>query len=283
LFESKSNNVSADHYFFFGISNISNAQLTGLLVDSSLQIQSETTSAWDRDAVPLLVLLVHRPSNTTFMVIVTWFFRALGNALESSLSHCSPTHSSSLAHDNNANGSDTKSRRVVRDCHGLVGVSLALWAAGQAAFFATGNSHTVSTIDISGAYTGLLEYNQWIVGGLTGVITFSGPLLAADQIARLLCFVGESSAVTKLRSDNSRERSLAGQGARAEASQAVASGLFLYQSLRLLVTSIVLVLMRAHLFVWSVFAPKWAYEVLQHLTAVLCCVALVAVTSFCKR
>lgn len=59
------------------------------------------------------------------------------------------------------------------------GSSLALLMPGvaQAAFFALGNSHLVTTIDISQAYRGLSSYSQSVVGTLTFLNVFAGPLV----------------------------------------------------------------------------------------------------------
>lgn len=61
----------------------------------------------------------------------------------------------------------------------LTGSSLALVMAGvaQAAFFSLGNSHLVTTIDISQAYRGLSSYSQSVVGTLTFLNVFTGPLV----------------------------------------------------------------------------------------------------------
>ncbi|PRP89326.1 transferase [Planoprotostelium fungivorum] len=50
-----------------------------------------------------------------------------------------------------------------------------LWL-GAASFFTFGNSNSVATIDIGGAYTGLYTYNEIVVGSLTAIIALTGPL-----------------------------------------------------------------------------------------------------------
>jgi hypothetical protein len=56
----------------------------------------------------------------------------------------------------------------------------------MSAYFATGNSNTFATIDLNkcnfvffflGAYTGLNEYNQIIVGLFVSLILYVGPLM----------------------------------------------------------------------------------------------------------
>jgi len=131
---------------------------------------------------------------------------------------------------------------------------LVLWALGQCAFFAFGNSHAIATVDVSGAYTGLTEYNMTICGFLCGIITFSGPVLATAHIVRFIevkIWRANSLAVTgKLRVVRIREVNLA---------------FWILQSVtsfRIWAISAILVAMQSHLFIWTVFAPKWMYETL---------------------
>ena len=52
----------------------------------------------------------------------------------------------------------------------------ALWL-GKSSFFIQGNSNSLATIDISAGYVGLEEYVPFIVGPLTFLSTYCGPLL----------------------------------------------------------------------------------------------------------
>jgi len=64
-------------------------------------------------------------------------------------------------------------------------LALIFSTVGQAAWFCFGNSNALSTIDISGAYTGLVEYNQVVVAILVYSICYTGPLVVAAFLARL--------------------------------------------------------------------------------------------------
>jgi len=106
---------------------------------------------------------------------------------------------------------------------------------GWAMFFAMGNSHSVSTIDIAGGYIGSREYNRERVALITAFVVYTGPLLACQA---LLAFTsGQTRGLVK-------------------------RALWLIQSLRLCVSSIITVAMQSHLFIWSVFAPRFGYELL---------------------
>ncbi|OQR86350.1 GPI ethanolamine phosphate transferase 2-like isoform X1 [Achlya hypogyna] len=108
----------------------------------------------------------------------------------------------------------------------LLTVPLAVYLA-KASFFALGNSHLMTTIDISKAYTGLSAYSQSIVGGLTAFIVFTGPLLVL--LAQL---------------DASKDK------------HALLLGCWCLELGGFTVYSAVVYFMRFHLFIWSVFAPK---------------------------
>uniref|UniRef100_M4B4L5 GPI ethanolamine phosphate transferase 2 C-terminal domain-containing protein n=1 Tax=Hyaloperonospora arabidopsidis (strain Emoy2) TaxID=559515 RepID=M4B4L5_HYAAE len=119
---------------------------------------------------------------------------------------------------------------------GITVAGLASWLS-QAAFFALGNSHLVTTIDISQSYHGLSSYSQSLVGILTFVSVFSGPLLCFVQLAQWLRITVPGKASAKFtgllildypRSTNTR--------------WTTCLALFTYQTLRFAV--------------YSVFAPK---------------------------
>jgi len=124
---------------------------------------------------------------------------------------------------------------------------LSMWILGQCFFFALGNSHLVSTVDMSGAYTGLNEYHFLVVSSLTLLITFTGPLLAMSH-----CFLSVRSDIYF----NSRSWEMA-----FHILQFVAA-------CRVTFSSIVIILMQTHLFVWTVFAPKWIYEFFSFLLVI---------------
>ncbi|GBG28914.1 GPI ethanolamine phosphate transferase 2 [Hondaea fermentalgiana] len=137
-------------------------------------------------------------------------------------------------------------------------VILFQWILGQCVFFALGNSHVISTVDISGAYTGLSDYNQTLVGSLTFVITFSGPILGVANAVRVLS-LDHASGPTR---------------------RALIVATFVFQTcaaLRIAVATGVLVAMRSHLFVWSVFAPKWMLETMLFFFQILAGFAFLAV------
>jgi ethanolaminephosphotransferase len=104
---------------------------------------------------------------------------------------------------------------------GVVQAGLALWLS-QAAFFALGNSHLVTTIDISQSYHGLSSYSQGLVGALTFVSVFSGPLVC---FVNLFQWLNTGTASTLSRPNQSSPGSLT-------ARRTACLAIFTYQSLR---------------------------------------------------
>ncbi|CAH0482573.1 unnamed protein product [Peronospora belbahrii] len=139
---------------------------------------------------------------------------------------------------------------------GVVIAGLALWLS-QAAFFALGNSHLVTTIDISQSYHGLASYSQSLVGALTFVSVFSGQLVCFVNLFQWLNIVAPiktSRMFTKVSEVQNLPSSI-------HTRWTVCLAMLTYQTLRFTVYTVVVYLMRFHLFIWSVFAPKMLYEV----------------------
>jgi len=119
-----------------------------------------------------------------------------------------------------------------------------------ASFFAFGGSNAISSIDLSSAYNGVGDYNVLVVGILTFVGNWAGPLWWA-------------SATTILLVQRDQENPIAD----------------LFQHLTLLtlhaVTSLLFVMaacstLRTHLFIWTVFSPKYLYMMAWCLAQHLC-------------
>uniref|UniRef100_A0AAV1TMS9 GPI ethanolamine phosphate transferase 2 C-terminal domain-containing protein n=1 Tax=Peronospora matthiolae TaxID=2874970 RepID=A0AAV1TMS9_9STRA len=158
-------------------------------------------------------------------------------------------------------------------CHtGITVAGLASWLS-QAAFFALGNSHLVTTVDISQSYHGLSSYSQSLVGTLTFVSVFSGPLLCFVQLAQWLDTTAPGKTSTKF------TRLLVLDIPRSTSTRwTTCLALFAYQTLRFAVYTVVVSFMRFHLFIWSVFAPKMLYE-FAHLAVSLVLVVMLAPSS----
>ena len=124
---------------------------------------------------------------------------------------------------------------------------------GRAAFYALGNSHVMSTVNFSGAYSGLEDYTAAVVGALTLLVVQAGPLLALLALFRSI-----RAILANLSCDGDAEefKLLKRKIVRAAASAALLCGFA-----RMAFMGGVLLWMQSHLFVWTVFSPRWFYEV----------------------
>jgi len=123
------------------------------------------------------------------------------------------------------------------ECHGAK--ELLVNILFLASFYYQGNSNHITTIDISLGYTGLSEYCEVLVGILTFVSTFCLPILV---------FIFGSEF---------QNRSASNSGTRSQTG--VMELLVIKTALTNLIYGIVVLVMRQHLFIWSVFVPKLLY------------------------
>ena len=106
-------------------------------------------------------------------------------------------------------------------------------------FFAFGGSNAISSVDLSNAYNGVAGYNVMAVGVLTFVGNWAGPLWWTSAIAILL---------SKRRTQGRwvswlRHLSL----------------LTSFASASVLFVMLACTALRTHLFIWTVFSPKYLY------------------------
>ncbi|KYQ91329.1 transmembrane protein [Tieghemostelium lacteum] len=154
---------------------------------------------------------------------------------------------------------------------GMVGVSVGLicinWL-GQFGYFSFGNSNSLSTIDISGSYTGVIDYNQYVVGALTFLIGYTSQIF--------FFFVGlaySTNLAIKSVSSGHHEPSLmlptppgTSQDIIDELQWYSLVGTLLDCGLKwtnVFVFSLCVIVQRFHLFIWTVFSPKYIYEVMD--------------------
>lgn len=123
----------------------------------------------------------------------------------------------------------------------LVQCVLHLWI-GKQFFFYQGNSNSLASIDLNAGYVGLSTFNFVAVGFLLTLNTFSGPILS------FITFIHNNTY------DNS-EQSL--QSANAKY---VLPLVVLLIAFPFTLYVFVMLLMRQHIFIWSVFSPKLLYE-----------------------
>jgi ethanolaminephosphotransferase len=130
---------------------------------------------------------------------------------------------------------------------------------GKSSWFSLANSNSLATIDISGAYTGLASYNEAVVAVLTFVIGYSGPIYFF--VACVVCLIQRQRTICVLEKHPERTflRRVVWDLLRVPTIE------LLLRSLSLLVFNIIITAMRYHLFIWTVFSPKYFYEIFHTL------------------
>ena len=107
-------------------------------------------------------------------------------------------------------------------------------------FFALGGTNSISSIDLSLAYNGISNYNAMLVGVLLFITNWAGPIFFASSTTRSLLglyFDGDKEVLGKY------------------------IGLItLWTAAGTTTTMAACVAMRTHLFVWTVFSPKFLYQ-----------------------
>jgi ethanolaminephosphotransferase len=107
-------------------------------------------------------------------------------------------------------------------------------------FFTLGGSNAISSIDLSSAYNGVSGYNVLAVGVLTFISNWSGPLL----------FVSSTNLeLLKLRKTGGTGIWKRHVGL-----------LTVFTTMGLLGVMMACMFLRQHLFIWTVFSPKFLYE-----------------------
>lgn len=111
-----------------------------------------------------------------------------------------------------------------------------------ASFFALGGTNAISTIDLSNAYNGVGGYSIVAVGALTFISNWAGPIWWSVATCRLLV----NSAVVQ-------------SVPRAAADHFII--LTLFTSCSTMFVMVACYVLREHLFIWTVFSPKYLYTI----------------------
>ncbi|PHT26260.1 hypothetical protein CQW23_34125 [Capsicum baccatum] len=127
----------------------------------------------------------------------------------------------------------------------------ALYYMGMAGHFGLGNTNTLATIDVAGAFIGVLNHSTVLSGVLMFIITYASPMLYLLSMVMYNSVKDTSGFIISQDGniDSLLKRTLGFPCL-------VPLGL---NSILLIAYTIVLLLMRNHLFVWSVFSPKFLY------------------------
>lgn len=146
-----------------------------------------------------------------------------------------------------------------------------LYYLGMAGHFSLGNTNTLATIDVAGAFIGMSSHSMLLSGILMFMITYASPMLA---LLSMIIYISIKDTGALL----SVHHAEIGDFLKKTISFPCLVPLGL-NSVFLASYTIVLLLMRNHLFVWSVFSPKYAY-VCAATACVYIGVCVVALTAF---
>ncbi|KAJ1725423.1 major facilitator super transporter protein [Coemansia erecta] len=127
--------------------------------------------------------------------------------------------------------------------------ALVLLCIIHASFFVLGNSNSLASLDLSNAYAGVSRYNEGLVGVLLFTANWAGPLWWAAAGFATLALSAAADAST---------------GAKTGCMQRLLGlvvAAHLWQAATILMLSVVVTLMRTHLFIWSVFSPRYLYQI----------------------
>ncbi|KAF6160687.1 hypothetical protein GIB67_019627 [Kingdonia uniflora] len=126
----------------------------------------------------------------------------------------------------------------------------ALYFLGMTGHFGLGNSNTLATIDVAGAFMGLSSHSALLSGILMFSITYTSPLLCLLSMTTYISLKNMSHLVSQNMSLGHHIQLTLGFPCLVPLTlNSIASTAF----------TIILLLMRNHLFVWSVFSPKYLY------------------------
>ncbi|KAL4569279.1 hypothetical protein LXL04_024915 [Taraxacum kok-saghyz] len=124
----------------------------------------------------------------------------------------------------------------------------AIYYLGMAGHFSLGNTNTLATIDVAGAFIGISSHSTVLSGLIMFVITYASPMLA---FISMVMSISMKDMNPNLNMGQLLKRILGFPCL-------VPLGL---NSVLLVAYTIILLLMRNHLFIWTVFSPKYIYMV----------------------
>ena len=120
----------------------------------------------------------------------------------------------------------------------------------RVSFFAFGGSNSLSSIDLSNAYNGISGYNVISVGVLTFCGNWAGPLWWTVSMSRLM----------QKRSQETQKDGMT--------HHLLVKSTFILCSL--LFVMLACTMLRTHLFIWTVFSPKYLYSMAWSLGQHIC-------------
>lgn len=122
----------------------------------------------------------------------------------------------------------------------LIEITITSLLLQYASFFAFGGSNAISSIDLSCAYNGVTSFNAAAVGVLVFVSNWAGPIFWTSATIQMLL------ALRRKGHENVLQQHIA--------------LLTLFATCSLVGVMVACTLLRTHLFIWTVFSPKYLYS-----------------------
>ena len=156
----------------------------------------------------------------------------------------------------------------------LAEVSLTSLLFQQSSFFALGGTNAISSVDLSNAYNGVSGYNVVLVGMLTFVSNWAGPIWWVSGTALLLAEKVKAgrqpgslhsatnvslSSTLELKTSDSTGTASQGDRSFERACFGHFSLLTFFTTASTLSVMLACTILREHLFIWTVFSPKYLY------------------------
>jgi len=155
-------------------------------------------------------------------------------------------------------------------------ISISSLILAHASFFALGNSNAISSIDLSNGYNGVSGYNVVAVGLLVFASNWAGPIFWSVSAVALMArtvdavasaksaeaLVGEEQKILpvgKKRDAGAKQATSTMEKARRAYSEHMAIGTF-FTAFSVLGVMVACAVLRQHLFIWTVFSPKYLYS-----------------------
>ncbi|KAF3081572.1 major facilitator super transporter protein [Orbilia oligospora] len=148
-------------------------------------------------------------------------------------------------------------------------ITLTVITMQHVSFFALGNSNAISSVDLSNAYNGVSGFNVGVVGILTFLSNWAGPVLWTSGGVGLMCsWMGRKrkakKGAKKDEGDNSSppppppSSSLA-EGTLTDTYLKFAELTSTFRAVAMVAVMGACMVLRMHLFVWTVFSPKYLF------------------------
>lgn len=146
-------------------------------------------------------------------------------------------------------------QRLFLDFHqlGVVDLSTTMLLLQYSSFFAFGGTNAISSVDLSSAYNGIAGFDVGAVGVLTFLSNWAAPIFWTSATAPLL---------RRLATSNQRQHQRQHQHQHQQhlaPFKAHAAVLTVFATFSVAAVMAACTVLRTHLFVWTVFSPKYLY------------------------